>query len=168
MPRTAKIHAAAIARRGWGRACRCSFPSPSKQGGKIGFAALGGFGVSVLDISDPANMRELGHVDLPPSVAGTEGGQHRRVAVRKTGLIYVSGYPLTEDCYEPYKDIFQIDVRDPAKPRIVGALPRPKPPTRSAAFTRFLPATRKLRTQAQRLLHVAGRPAAGPAGVRVL
>ncbi len=103
-------------------------PRPVEEGGKIGFAALAGFGVSVLDISDPANIRELGHVDLPPSVAGTEGDNIDVSQYEKTGLIYVSGYPLTEDCFEPYKDIFQIDARDPSKPRIVGALPRPKPP----------------------------------------
>ena len=103
-------------------------PQPVEAGGKYGFAALAGFGVSVLDISDPAHMHEVGHVDLPPSVAGTEADNIDVSQYQKTGLIYVSGYPLTEDCYEPYKNIYQIDVHDPAKPRIVGALPRPLPP----------------------------------------
>ena len=106
-------------------------PKPVEQGGRYGFAALAGFGVSVLDISDPAHMREVGHVDLPPSVAGTEADNIDVSQYEKTGLIYVSGYPLTEDCYEPYKDIFQIDARDPAKPHIVGTLPRPAPPPES-------------------------------------
>ena len=103
-------------------------PRPVEEGGRYGFAALAGFGVSVLDVSDPAKMREIGHVDLPPSVAGTEADNIDVSQYERTGLIYVSGYPLTEDCYEPYKDIFQIDARDPAKPRIVGVLPRPRPP----------------------------------------
>jgi hypothetical protein len=106
-------------------------PRPVEAGGKYGFAALAGFGVSVIDIADPAHMREVGHVDLPPSVAGTEADSIDVSQYEQTGLIYVSGYPLTEDCYEPYKDIFQIDVRDPAKPHIVGALPRPRPPADS-------------------------------------
>jgi hypothetical protein len=111
-------------------------PRPIEEGGKLGFAALGGFGVSILDVSDPNNLRELGHVDLPPSVAGTEGDNIDVSQYERTGQVYVSGYPLTEDCYEPYKEIFQIDARDPAKPRIVGALPRPRPPP-EAGITDF-------------------------------
>ncbi|HPF26984.1 MAG TPA: hypothetical protein PK159_10360, partial [Steroidobacteraceae bacterium] len=111
-------------------------PTPVEEGGKLGFAALAGFGVSVLDISDPANMREIGHVDLPPSVAGTEADNIDVSQYESTGLIYVSGYPLTEDCYEPYKDIWQIDVRDPSQPRLVGVLPRPRPP-RNAGFSDY-------------------------------
>lgn len=106
-------------------------PTPVERGGKLGFAALSGFGVSVIDISDPAKLRELGHIDLPPSVAGTEADNIDVSQYGKTGYIYVSGYPLTEDCYEPYKDIFQIDARDPKNPRIVGVLPRPHPPAES-------------------------------------
>ncbi|GAA3130438.1 hypothetical protein [Streptosporangium carneum] len=102
-------------------------PKPVEQGGKYGFAALGGYGLSVLDISNPAKMTEISHLDLPMSVGGTEADNVDVSQYEKTGMIYVSGYPLGEDCHEPYKDIFQIDVRDPAKPRIVGALPRPKP-----------------------------------------
>jgi hypothetical protein len=111
-------------------------PRPVEDGGKIGFAALAGFGLSVLDISDPANLRELGHVDLPPSFAGTEADNVDVSQYESTGMVYVSGYPLNEDCYEPYKDIFQVDVRDPAHPRIVGTLPRPKPPA-GVGYTDF-------------------------------
>ncbi|MGY0235815.1 hypothetical protein [Longispora urticae] len=102
-------------------------PQPVEHGGKYAFAALAGFGMSILDISDPANMRQVGHVDLPASVGGTEADNVDVSQYAKTGYVYVSGYPLGEDCYEPYKDVFQIDARNPAQPRIVGALPRPEP-----------------------------------------
>jgi hypothetical protein len=111
-------------------------PTPVEQGGRFGFAAMGGFGLSVLDISDPRAMKEVGHLDLPPSVAGTEGDNIDVSQYAETGYVYLSGYPLTEDCYEPYKDIFQIDARDPTRPRLVGALPRPRPPA-DAPFTDF-------------------------------
>lgn len=111
-------------------------PRPVEEGGKIGFAAVGGFGVSAIDISDPSNLREIGHLDLPPSFAGTEGDNVDVSQYESTGMIYVSGYPLNEDCYEPYKDIFQVDARDPAHLRIVGVLPRPKPPA-TAGFSDF-------------------------------
>ncbi len=103
-------------------------PTPIEEGGTVAFAALGGLGMSVLDISDPANLRETGHVDLPMSVAGTEGDNVDVSQYEETGMVYVSGYPLSEDCYEPYKDVYRINARDPKNPRIVGKLPRPTPP----------------------------------------
>ncbi|MQY09742.1 LVIVD repeat-containing protein [Actinomadura macrotermitis] len=111
-------------------------PKPVEEGGRYGFAAQGGFGFSVLDISDPAHMKTVSHIDLPMSVGGTEADNIDVSQYARTGMVYVSGYPLGEDCYEPYKDIFQVDVRNPAKPRIVGALPRPVPP-RSSGLTDF-------------------------------
>ncbi|MGV9410601.1 hypothetical protein ACWDOP_11860 [Nocardia sp. NPDC003693] len=103
-------------------------PTPIEQGGRYGFAAMGGFGMSILDISDPANLREVGHLDIPMSVSGTEADNIDVSQFERTGMVYLSGYPLSEDCYEPYKDIFQIDATDPANPRIVDRLPRPTPP----------------------------------------
>ncbi|GGY55026.1 hypothetical protein OH797_01305 [Streptomyces anulatus] len=103
-------------------------PKPVEKGGRYAFAAMGGYGLTVLDVSNPSNMKTVSHLDLPASVAGTEGDNIDVSQYEKTGMIYYSGYPLTEDCYEPYKDIYQIDARDPKKPRVVGVLPRPTPP----------------------------------------
>lgn len=103
-------------------------PTPIEEGGKYGFAAMGGFGMSIIDISDPTNLREVGHLDVPPSVSGTEADNVDVSQFEKTGMVYLSGYPLSEDCYEPFKDIFQVDASDPANPRIVDRLPRPTPP----------------------------------------
>ena len=50
---------------------------------------------------------------FPPNVAGTEGDNIDVSQVEKTGIIYYSGYPLAESCYEPYKDVYAIDVSDP-------------------------------------------------------
>lgn len=111
-------------------------PKPAEQGGKYGYAAMGGLGLYVVDISNPAAMKTVGHLDFPPSYAGTEGDFIDVSQVEKTGIIYYSGYPLNEDCYEPYKDIYMVDVSDPAKPRHLGVLPRPVPP-KAAAFTDF-------------------------------
>ncbi|MFI6520726.1 hypothetical protein ACIBF1_34590 [Spirillospora sp. NPDC050679] len=111
-------------------------PKPVEQGGKYAFAAQGGFGFSVLDISNPARMKTVSHIDLPQSVGGTEADNVDVSQYAETGMVYVSGYPLGEDCHEPYKEIFQVDVRNPARPRIVGALPRPTPP-KGAGFTDY-------------------------------
>ncbi|MCM2389705.1 hypothetical protein [Streptomyces albipurpureus] len=111
-------------------------PKPVEKGGRYAFAAMGGYGLTVLDVSNPSNMRTVSHLDLPASVAGTEGDNIDVSQYEKTGMIYYSGYPLTEDCYEPYKDVYQIDARDPKKPRVVGVLPRPTPP-KAAGITDF-------------------------------
>jgi hypothetical protein len=111
-------------------------PRPIEAGGKYGYAAMGGLGFFVVDISDPSNMRTVGHLDMPQSTAGNEGDNIDITKVETTGMVYFSGYPMNDDCYEPYKEIYQIDVRDPANPRIVNTLPRPKPP-KDAAFTDF-------------------------------
>lgn len=111
-------------------------PKPVSQGGKYGYAAMGGLGFYVVDISDPSNMKVVGNLKFPPNIAGTEGDFIDISQVEETGLVYFSGYPLNEDCYEPYKDIHIIDVSNPTSPNLKGVMPRPKPPT-DAAFTDF-------------------------------
>ena len=111
-------------------------PTPPERGGKYGYAAMGGLGFYVVDISDPANMSIVSHLKFDPKVAGVEGDYVDVSQVEETGIVYTSGYPLNEDCWEPYKDVFMVDVKDPENPRVIGILPRPTPPA-EAAFTDF-------------------------------
>ncbi|AWL13184.1 hypothetical protein HMF8227_02733 [Saliniradius amylolyticus] len=103
---------------------------------RYGYAAMGGLGFHVVDISDPTDMRVVGSLKFPPNIAGTEGDFIDVSQVEETGLVYFSGYPLNEDCYEPYKDIHIIDVSNPTNPVEKGVMPRPQPPE-GAAFTDF-------------------------------
>ena len=111
-------------------------PTPVEKGGRYGYAAMGGLGFYVIDISDPADMKVISQLEFEPNVAGVEGDFVDVSQVARTGIVYTSGYPLNEDCWEPYKDVFMIDVNDPGAPRIIGTLPRPVPPA-DAAFTDF-------------------------------
>lgn len=111
-------------------------PTPVEEGGRYGYAAMGGLGFYVVDISDPAAMKIAGHLAFEPNIAGVEGDFIDVSQVEATGIAYMSGYPLNEDCWEPYKDLTMIDVNDPANPRVIGTLPRPAPPD-DAAFTDF-------------------------------
>ncbi len=111
-------------------------PTPVEEGGVYGYAAMGGLGFYVVDISDPKNMKVVSHLEFEPSVAGVEGDYVDVTQVEKTGIVYFSGYPLNEDCWEPYKNVFMIDVQDPKKPKVVGTLPRPVAPS-NAEFTDF-------------------------------
>jgi LVIVD repeat len=111
-------------------------PKAVEDGGRYAYTSMGGLGFFIVDISDPTNMRTVSHLPMPPSVAGNEGDNVDISQVEATGFVYYSGYPMNNDCYEPYKEIYVIDVRDKTAPRIVNALPRPVPP-RSAPFTDF-------------------------------
>ncbi|MEL4179304.1 LVIVD repeat-containing protein [Roseateles sp. PN1] len=111
-------------------------PKDPEKGGKYGYAAMGGMGLHVIDVSDPAKMKRVGKLDMPVSQAGTEGDNIDVTKVEKTGVIYYSGYPLNEDCYEPYKDIYAVDVKDPTQPKVLATLPRPTPP-KGAPFTDY-------------------------------
>src|SRR5579883_678043 len=44
-------------------------PKPVKDGGTIGFGAMGGLGLYIFDVADPAHPKALGHVNAPPSFA---------------------------------------------------------------------------------------------------
>ena len=111
-------------------------PTPVEEGGIYGYAAMGGLGFYVVDISNSKKMKVVGHLNFKPSVAGTEGDFIDVSQVEKTGIVYFSGYPLNEDCFEPYKDVHMIDVSNPQKPVALGVLPRPTPPV-EAKFTDY-------------------------------
>ena len=88
-------------------------PQSLESGGKLGFGAMGGLGVYAFDLSDPAKPKMLSGVNTPPSFAGTEFDNADVSQYARTGYVFANGYPMNRDCYEPYKDIFVIDARDP-------------------------------------------------------
>lgn len=111
-------------------------PKPLEKGGKLGFGGVGGLGFYAFDLSDPANPKTLGSLNTKPSFAGTEFDNVDVSQFERTGFVFSNGYPMNENCYEPYKDIFSIDVRDPEHPKVAAKFPRPVPP-KGASFTDF-------------------------------
>lgn len=111
-------------------------PKSIEDGGKIGFGGMGGLGFHSFDLSDPANPKPLGQLNVTPSYAGTEFDNVDVSQFDRTGFVFSNGYPMNSNCFEPYKDIFSIDVRDPSRPRVAAKFPRPKPPE-GASFTDF-------------------------------
>lgn len=105
-----------------------SVPVPLEQGGRYGYAVMGGLGLYILDLADPARPQVAGHLELPDSYAGIEGDVVDTSRVVDRGVVLVNGGPMNEDGYEPYKDIYVVDVADPAAPRIISTFPRPQPP----------------------------------------
>jgi len=111
--------------------------TPLEKGGRYAYAVMGGLGFHVLDLVDPANPKIVASIDLPLAVGGIEGDNVDASRAASRGFVMVNGYPMNEDGYEPYKDIYVIDVRDKTKPEIVATLPRPRPP-KGAPYTDFV------------------------------
>jgi hypothetical protein len=111
-------------------------PRPPEAGGKVAFGAMAGLGLFTLDISDPAEIRILGQVNQPPAFAGTEFDNVDVSQFESTGYVFTNGYPMNDECYEPYKDILVVDAREVKAPRIVAKFPRPVPPA-DAPFTDY-------------------------------
>lgn len=107
-----------------------------EKGGKLAFGGMGGLGFYSFDVADPANPKVLGHLTVPPSYAGTEFDNVDGSQYARTGFVFSNGYPMNANCYEPYKDIYSIDVRDPAHPKVAAKFPRPTPPA-GAGFTDY-------------------------------
>jgi len=113
-----------------------STPVPLDDGGTLGVGGMGGLGLYTFDLADPAAPRQIGHLTVPPSYAGTEFDSIDTSQFASKGIVLANGYPMNSNCYEPYKDIFVVDLSDPAKPAIAATLPRPTPPE-EAVFTDF-------------------------------
>ncbi len=110
---------------------------PLERGGRYGYTVMGGLGFHVIDLADPCNMKTVASLDLPLSVGGVEGDNIDASLAEERGFVLVNGYPMNEDGYEPYKDVYLIDVRDPARPHIIGTFPRPMPP-KEAPYADFV------------------------------
>lgn len=112
------------------------FPKPVEEGGRYAFGAMAGLGIRVLDLKNPAQMVEVGAVNTAPRFAGTEFDNIDVSQWERTGYIFANGYPMNDECYEPYKDIWIIEVKDVTRPQIVGRFPRPTPPA-EAPYTDY-------------------------------
>lgn len=111
-------------------------PVPLDEGGRYGYTVTGGLGFHVLDLQDPANPKAVGSLDLPVNDGGVEGNNIDVTRVQSRGIVLANGYPMNENCDEPYKDIFVIEVKTPEAPEIISVLPRPTPPA-EAPYTDF-------------------------------
>ncbi|WP_308910445.1 hypothetical protein [Pseudokordiimonas caeni] len=109
---------------------------PLEKGGKYAFGSMASLGLYVLDLSDPKNMKPVGHVNTAPRFAGTEFDNVDVSQYERTGYVFTNGYPMNDECFEPYKDIWVVDAKDVKNPKIVAKFPRPTPPD-DAAFTDF-------------------------------
>ena len=101
---------------------------PVEEGGKYAFGGMAALGLYILDVSDPTDMKQVGHVNTAPRFAGTEFDNVDVSQYERTGYVFANGYPMNDECFEPFKDIFVIDANDVTHPKVVAKFPRPTPP----------------------------------------
>ncbi len=109
-------------------------PKRIEDGGTIGYAGFGHFGLITLDLSDITKPRMLSQYQAPfESMGGIPYHTVYPIIAdekhpRLRNLVIGSPEAIQPDCREPYKPVQILDMSDPRNPRLVGLFPRPKPP----------------------------------------
>jgi len=99
---------------------------PFVAGDKV-FLPYGGAGMYILDISDMAHPKEVGHLSYsPPFIPFI--GVHTVIPVPDRKIAIINSEAIREDCQEPLNQASIVDISDLAKPRLVAMLPLPLPP----------------------------------------
>lgn len=116
-------------------------PRRVEDGGTIGYAGFGHFGMYVLDLSNIRQPKPIGHVQYDWETMG--GIPYHTVypviatpGHRLNNLVIGVPETIEPDCREPEKAPQVIDVSDPRNPRVVSLFPRPKAPA-NAPYSDF-------------------------------
>ena len=110
-------------------------PKKVEDGGKYAYGAYGSFGITIHDVSDPANPKLVGRW-RPPYLPGAIPFHTVDISRLGRGFVVGSAETLNPDCFEPYHDNYVVDVRDPANPKVISTMPRWEPPE-SAPYDDF-------------------------------
>jgi hypothetical protein len=108
-------------------------PKRVEDGGTLGYAGFGAFGMYTLDLSDitkPKPIHRLTHEleafgGIPYHTVYPIPDDPTRPQLR--GHMIAAFECLEADCREPFHTSYVIDARDPRAPKIVGIFPRPEP-----------------------------------------
>ena len=111
-----------------------SVPRRVEDGGKVGYAGFGAFGMYVMDLSDITKPKPYGKVQYEFNAIGTipfhtcypviADAAHPRLQ----NLVVATHEALEADCREVYHTPYVIDVKDVRNPKIIGFFPRPQAP----------------------------------------
>jgi len=102
-------------------------PKKVEDGGKYAFGSYGSFGVTVHDVSDPANPRLVGQW-RPPYLPGAIPFHTADVSWLDRGIVVGTAETLNPDCNEPFHDNYVLDVSDVTAPRPISKFGRWVPP----------------------------------------
>lgn len=109
-------------------------PKRVEDGGSIGYAGFGAFGMYVFDFSDIRHPKAIGRAhwefepmsDIPyhslyPVITDEDHPKLRNIVFSTVECLYADGRA-------PYHTPHVIDVSDPRNPKVIGLFPRPKAP----------------------------------------
>ena len=101
---------------------------PADVRGDLAFLPFGGAGFIVADISDPANIEEIGRLDFTPLFGPTHLGVHTTTPYLERNLAIVNGEAIAEECQEALNFAGLVDISDMSQPRLLSQFPLPQPP----------------------------------------
>jgi len=94
---------------------------PAFIAGNLSYLPYGGAGMIILDISDVAHPKKVGQLSMsPPFASGI--GVHTVIPLPDKGIAFINSEALAEDCKEPLQQASIVDISDPAKAAIDGAV----------------------------------------------
>ena len=94
--------------------------------GNTAYLPYGGAGLILLDVSDVKAPKLISKLDFDPPFGGLV--VHSVLPMPDRGLIFINGEAIAENCDEPLEVAAMVDIKDPAKPRLLSIFPRPVPP----------------------------------------
>lgn len=101
---------------------------PAQIRGDLAFLPYGGAGFIIADISDPANVSEIGRLDLGPPFGPTHLSVHTTLPYLERNLAIVNSEAIAEQCDEALNFAGLVDISDLEAPRLIATLPLPQPP----------------------------------------
>ena len=107
---------------------RARLHGPADVRGDLAFLPFGGAGFIIADISDPANIEEIGRLDFTPLFGPTHLGVHTTTPYLARNLAIVNGEAIAEECQEALNFAGLVDISDMSQPRLLSQFPLPQPP----------------------------------------
>ena len=107
---------------------RARLHGPTDVRGDLAFLPFGGAGFIIADISDPANIEEIGRLDFTPLFGPTHLGVHTTTPYLERNLAIVNGEAIAEECQEALNFAGLVDISDMSQPRLLSQFPLPQPP----------------------------------------
>jgi hypothetical protein len=86
-------------------------------------------GLVALDISDPANPKEISRLDFsPPFINAGSQSLHSALPLWDRNLVFVASEASNERCNEGLNFAGLVDIKDIRRPRLMSLFPLPQPP----------------------------------------